>query len=286
MQFGYCNEAFSRKVARIVTSVAMGCVVCIVAGCANARVDVTPRTGEIRSMNAAEVDARADAVRVDPLAYIHRVAERCGELRQYTLRFTRIERRGLLFKSLRRPEQIACWFRREPFSIRMKWLDPDVKYGESTYVAGRENDKVRFVPRHGLFGLPPGLIKVGLRTPVVWGEATRPLTEWGLEKLMLETLDSIGEMEAKGGVVIDYRGVVMLPERERPLHLLYMEYPREPGVSSIQELYIDVETDIPAGTVLRYRDGRLFAAYFYDDLDTDVSLTDDDFVLDIERRAE
>lgn len=286
MRLEYCDKALSRPIARTVVSIAVAYVACLVVGCTDARVDVTTRTGEIKSMNAAEVDARADAVRADPLAYIHRVAERCGELKQYTLRFTRIERRGLLFKTLRNPEQIACWFRREPFSIRMKWLDPHVKYGESTYVAGQQNDKVRFIPRHGLFGLPPGLTKVSLRTPVVWGEATRPLTQWGLENLMLQTLVSIAEMQAKGGVVIDYRGVVMLPERQRPVHLLYMEYPREPGVSSIQELYVDVETDIPAGTILRYRDGRLFAAYFYDDMDADVSLTDDDFVLDIERDAE
>ena len=44
----------------------------------------------------------------------------------------------------------------------------------------------------------------------------------------------------------------------------------------IQELYIDFETDLPAGTVLTYPSGKIDAAYFYRDLDTNVELTDED----------
>lgn len=255
------------------------------AGCAAARAaPVTTRPGATAVLSAAELDARADTVREDPIGYLRRVLDKCAALRQYTVLFTRIERRGLLFKGLQGPERIECWFRREPFSIRMRWLDEKVKYGESTYVAGQEGDRVRFTPRHGLFGLPPGLTKVDLQTPVVWGEARRPLTEWGLEKLVAETFESMKEMEPRGGAIIDYRGVVTMEESGRAAHYLHLSYPRDPGVASIQELYIDVQTDLPAGTVLRFRNGELDAAYLYDKLDTNVRLTDDDFVLDIEKR--
>lgn len=267
-------------------TITAGALLLTLAGCTDPNIDLSTRPGEVEARKAADIDARADEIRSDPVGYIQRVAEKCAELRQYKLKFTRIERRGLLFRSLRGPEEIMCWFRREPYSIRMKWLDDDVKYGESTYVQGQQNDKVRFIARHGLFGLPPTLTKVHLNTPVIWGEARRPLTEWGLEKLLLQTLVSIEEVKPRGGAIIEYRGIVTLPDRaDQPVHYLHMYYPRNPGRASIQELYFDVATDLPTATILRFsgKDEKLDAAYFYDELDTGVSLTDDDFILDAER---
>ncbi|MCH7870088.1 MAG: DUF1571 domain-containing protein [Planctomycetes bacterium] len=265
---------------------AAGILMLVSAGCADANIDLTTRPGRIEARKAADIDARADEIRSDPIGFLQRVAEKCAALDQYTLTFTRVERRGLFFKSLRAPEAIACWFRREPYSIRMKWLDDDIKYGESTFVQGQVGNKVRFMPRHGLFGLPPLLTKVHLNTPVIWGEARRPLTEWGLEKLVLETLASIEEVKPRGGALIEYRGIVTLPDRAgRPVHYLHVVYPRDPGVASIQELYFDVTTELPVATILRFsgKEQKLDAAYFYDEIDTDVMLSDDDFVLDAER---
>ena len=267
-------------------AITAGALLLALAGCADPNIDLSTRPGAVEARKAADIDARADEIRSDPVGYIQRVAEKCAALSQYTLKFTRIERRGLLFRSLRGPEEIMCWFRREPYSIRMKWLDDDVKYGESTFVQGQQNDKIRFIPRHGLFGLPPTLTKVHLNTPVIWGEARRPLTEWGLEKLLLQTLVSIEEVKPRGGAIIEYRGIVTLPGRDdQPVHYLHMYYPRDPGRASIQELYFDVATDLPTATILRFsgKEEKLDAAYFYDELDTGVSLSDDDFILDAER---
>jgi hypothetical protein len=257
------------------------------AGCSEARVDLSTKPAGVEPDKASEADAMADLIRSDPVGYIQRVAEKAGALEDYTLLFTRIERRGLLLRSLKGPEQIRCWFRRKPFSIRMKWIDDEVKYGESVYVRGQENDQVRFIPRHGLFGLPPTLTRVDLQTPVTWGEARRPIDQWGLENLMLQSLKSIDEVAPRGGAVIDYRGIVTLPDREdRPVHYLHTYYPRDPGQPTIQELYFDIATNLPVGTVIRYTEGgKIDAAYFYDDLNTNVSLTDADFILDAEREA-
>ena len=114
------------------------------------------------------------------------------------------------------PEHILCWFRRQPFSIRMKWQDEDLKYLESVYVAGQPGDKVRFVTRWWVPPLlpPPGINRVDLQTPVVWGESKRPLTDFGLERLMeqsVESLDAAGE-----NVVVTYEG---LREQNVPLTL-------------------------------------------------------------------
>jgi hypothetical protein len=233
-------------------------------------------------MSAAEANARAEAVRRDPVAYLRQVAENCRTLEQYTLTFTRQERRGL-FKLLYGPERIACWFRREPFSIRMKWLDPEVKYGESTYVEGEHDNKVRFVPRHGLFGLPPSITEVNLQTPVIWGESKYPLTTFGLERLMRRTLNTMAE--AGDEVALKYMGLVKLNRGDRIVHHLRLEYAPKLHETPIQDLYIDAQTDLPAATVLKYSSGRLDAAYIYEDLNPDVAFSDQDFLLEAEREG-
>lgn len=254
-----------------------------VTGCGH-RAVVVPRTEKVEAADSAAVDHSVIDIQSDPVAYLRKVEATCAALAQYTVEFTRTERRGLIFKSLQGPEKIKCWFRRNPFSVRMKWLDDRVKYGESTYVEGREKNQVRFTPRHGLFGLPPGLTKVDLSTPVTWGEAQRPVSEWGMEKLIQATLRSISEAKANGGAVIEYRGVERL-ENGRNVHHLRLRYPRPSSISSVQDLYIDQVTHLPAATVLTFADGRLDAMYTYENLEPNVTLTDDDFVLDIERQG-
>ncbi len=246
------------------------------AGCAE-RAEITAGAREVELLRPAEIDARAERVRRDPLGYVQHVAARTRELKQYTLVLTRQERRGM-FDMLYGPERIACWFRREPFSVRMKWLDEDVKYGESTYVAGRWNDRVRFVPRYGLFGLPPAVVSVSLQTPVTWGETRFPVTGFGLERLMEQTLESIANSGDE--YILRYLGITTFGDSADPVHHLRFEFPPSPGEPSVQELFVDVRTDLPRGTLLKEPSGRLEAAYIYEDLDTSVSLTDEDFELE------
>lgn len=231
---------------------------------------------------AADRATPPDAVARDPLAYIREVAENTRRLSQYTVTFTRSERRGLL-RQLQGPERIAAWFRRAPFSVRLKWLDENIKYGESVYVAGVAGNQVRFIPRAGFLGLPPAVTLVDLQTPVTWGESRYPLTTFGLERLMERTLETLNK--AGPDAVITYHGVVPLPDDGRAVHHLHLDYPRDRFPECLVDLYVDARNDLPAASVLRRADGRLEASYNYNELNVNVTLTDDDFVLDAERRA-
>ena len=245
---------------------------------------IEPRPAQRTQTLATDADARAEVVARDPVTYLRQVASECQKLEQYTLRFTRYERRGL-FALLYGPEHIDGWFRRDPFSVRLKWLDEDLKYYESTYVAGEANGKVRFVTRWWSPPLkpPPGVNLVDLQTPVTWGESKRPLTDFGLERLMERTLASMDE--AGDEVVVTYEGLVRLPETGEVVHHLHLAYASTWQRVPIQELYIDPQTDLPVGTVLKFASGTLDAAYFYEDVNPGVQLTDADFLLESERAA-
>lgn len=262
------------------TTALLGAATIALAGCASQRV-ATP-TVEPASDVEPTLAEQSELIRQDPIGYLRRVADNCAALDQYTLTFTRQERRGLaFFKRLHKPERIACRFRRQPFSIYMKWLDPDIKYGESTYVAGVEKNKVRFVPRHGLFGLPPTITRVDLQTPVIWGEAKYPLSEFGLKRMMERTLANIDR--AGGDYEVIYKGVMRLTGSDRQVHALWFEFYSPEFKAPIREVFIDVESDLPACTRILHGSGALEAAYYWEDVDPNVAFTEDDFLLDAER---
>lgn len=252
------------------------------AGCAEPR-DISPRPGPLTDVPPAEADARAAEVRADPVAYLRTVLERTRALDQYALEFTRYERRGLLLPKLEGPENIVGWFRRAPFSVRLKWLNEDLKYDESSYVAGAHGNKVRFTTRWWVPGLrpPPGINEIDLQTPVTWGETKRPLTDFGLERLMERTLKSLHD--SGNDAVVEYVGLARTETSARTVHHIRLTYSPAKYPVPVQELYVDVQTDLPAGTELKLPNGVVDAAYFYDKVDPTVRLTDADFLLTVER---
>ena len=233
-----------------------------------------PEPAPDQSVAEADEAPRPDA---DPIAFLAALESEYESLEQYTVVFERTERRGLgFFKAMRGPEEIRCWYRRKPFSIRMKWLDPDIKYGESSYVQGQFDDRVRFIPRHGLFGLPPTLTRVSLRTPVVWGEARYPVSDFGLERVLEKTLDVIEQ--AGDEAAVTYLGVES-PD-ERPADAIRIEVPSRLSDTPRSELLFCRDTRLLIMTRLYNASGALEATYRYSQLDPNVSLSDADFLLD------
>ncbi len=217
-------------------------------------------------------------IRRDPAAYLRRVAERCTRLEQYRVRLVRIERRGIgPFAGLHGPEHIAAWFRRRPFSVRLVWLDPDSPHDQSVYVEGRNDGRVLYRPRRGLFGSRPTVLRVRPQTVVRLGQSRVPITDFGLERLMQRTVATIAR--AADAAQVRYLGRVRIDDLPRPVHAFEVRVPRRFSDPPAMELYIDPVRELPCGAVLRSAAGTLQAAYFYRDLRTDVSLTDADFTI-------
>jgi len=246
---------------------------------------INPRPGTSRDLTPAEIENRAEEVRRDPVAYLRKVERTCAALSQYSLTLVRQERRGL-FKRLSEPEHLQCWFRRKPFSVRMKWLNTDVKYDETVYVEGQYNNQVRFVTRWWVPPLrpPPGINTVNPGTPVAVGETKWPLNDFGLERMMEQTLASLAE--AAPDVIVTYVGTEVLHEGGPTVHHLHLEYSPARYKVPIQELYIDATTNLPAGTTLKYASGEIDGLYVYTEVNPDVHLTDADFLLSVERSPE
>jgi len=209
---------------------------------------------------------------------LHEILARSDALTQYRLTFYRRERLG---DKLHAQEQIRALFRKEPFSVKFTWENPDPDYYESVYVAGQNDNKL--VVRERKPALPillPTVRKLDPAAAVKFGRALYPVTEFGLANMVRHTLTGIEDPAARSQITIRLLGLVNLEPQNTPAYQLHIERPAGPDAPyTAQDFYIDTRTHLPTGTDLFLPDGQLAASYRYADLDPNVNLTNADFRL-------
>ena len=219
-------------------------------------------------------------IQANPVGFLREVLARCAALKQYRLMFYRQERHGLLVQALGPVEEIRAAFRREPFSIKFEWDDPERDYFESVYVAGANDNKLIVRERKGIFPFPPQVRIVNLTDPVKWGRAKNPVTDFGLERVTQRTLLPFDDPQVTKVMTIVYRGLVTLDPMKQSAHHLRIERPPMKGFTyTRQDFYVDADTLLPAGTDLWLPSGELDARYRYAHVDPKVMLGDADFRL-------
>ncbi|HOB75773.1 MAG TPA: DUF1571 domain-containing protein [Phycisphaerae bacterium] len=220
----------------------------------------------------------AERIQADPLAYLRDVLARADALDQYRLTFYRQERLGGRLRSM---ERINALFRKQPFSVKFVWPDPQADYFESVYVAGQNDNKLVVRERKGALPLvPPTTRKLDPMAVVQLGRSRNPITQFGLGLLARRTVTPFDDPAIGPGLTIRYQGMVNLDPQNRPAHHFLIEHPPMPGLEYIrQDFYVDAETQLPAGTDLYEKPGQLEARYRYADIDPNVNLTDADFQL-------
>lgn len=218
----------------------------------------------------------ARRLQADPLGYLKKLEERCSALPHYRLVFYRQEKLG----QLQPMEKMNAKFRREPFSVKFEWDDPNANYSESVYVQGENDNKLLVKERKGVLFLPPTVRIVDPAFSVKIGKSKNPITSFGMANMMRRMLEPITDPEIADQIVFNYRGVVELDPTGQPAHYLEILRPvTKKWIHAKQDVYIDAETLLPAGVDLWNPDTSLDARYRYANIDTSVSFSDADFRL-------
>jgi hypothetical protein len=177
-------------------------------------------------------------------------------------------------------EEIEAAFRKRPFSVKFAWTDEKMPYYETVYVEGKNDNKLVVRERHGLLLAPPQVRVIDVDLPAKIGKAKNPITVFGLANLARRTLEPFDDPRLKDVMTIKCVGVEVLePTGRRVYHLAIERPPTEGYRYTRQDVYVDAETGLPAGTDLWLADGQLDSRYRYADVRTDVQLTDADFVV-------
>lgn len=225
-------------------------------------------------------DAVVQRIQADKVGFLREVFGRSDALDQYRLTFYRQERLGLIPR-LGEMEEIRAAFRRKPFSVRFEWPNAEAPYFESVYVAGQNDGKLIVRERKGaLPGLPPTTRRLDPNDPVKLGRSKNPITDFGLARVAERTLLPFNDPAVRDIMTIRYEGMVTLEPTGQKAHAFRIERPPTPGLQyTRQDLFVDAETLLPAGTDLYLEGGELDARYRYAQVDPRVNLTDDDFRL-------
>lgn len=197
------------------------------------------------------------------LAILHEALARCDTLKGYEILFHRQERRGLLPK-LGAWEKIKVYYRKNPDSIKMVWLDPESEYESCLYVQGTNDDRVTVLPRKGFLGLPAAPMSVPPQMAVTMGKSLRPITEFGLAMMVHRTLTRLDAAERSGGAKVTYEGIAVVDPIGVKAHHIVILYPPGFGQSAKQDIYIDAQSGYPVGVTLWLPSGELHGTYLYE----------------------
>lgn len=163
-------------------------------------------------------------------------------------------------------EVVQAHFRENPFSVHLTWLENPKRAARVLYVANENEDKLLCRPA-GLLGL------VVVARDVAGAEARESgrytVNQFGLYLAVQRMITNMRQAEARGELHVRYVGQEVLPEAgNRPCYKFvrgpYVP-PEEDGIAELT-IYIDCETWLNVGSVLRDSQGQLIAEYYFRDI--------------------
>lgn len=226
-----------------------------------------------RERNAAE----------DPLSFLKMCQERQAvRIKDYRCRFIKRER---LDGRLSPTQEIAVLFRKDPFSVDMRWLVNPRGARRITYVAGRWRDAdgadLAVIEPSGLARLFVSRVKRGIHAPQVRAHSRRSIDCFGFENTLRLIIKHCEMARRDPDYRLRFLGVGQWPKR--PCYVFERRLPRTSQDGAFPDrlliVYVDQEWLVPTATFLYAdEDGQeLLGSYLIRDIEWNVGLTDDDF---------
>lgn len=214
--------------------------------------------------------------RTDPIAFVRACIRRYDrEVKGYNVTLLKTER---IAGKLYAPETIAVQFREQPFSVFFDWKAGARQAKRTLYVRGENNDKLLVKPA-GLAGLI-GIVERDADGADARKGGRYPLTEFGMKYGMQRTIAAWTNASKQNSLHVAYLGVKPIKELgERSCYVLQRtryRAPEEDGVSQYTT-YIDKETWLQTGSILKRADGELVAEYFFTDIELNPAFKDGAF---------
>jgi hypothetical protein len=206
---------------------------------------------------AVPESARPDG---DPVRFLAACLQRYDrEVRGYTLTMRKTER---VNGKVKPTEVVDVAFRERPFSVYFHWKEGAGLARRTLYVQGENDDKMLALTGFGIQPLDPN-------SPLVKSSSRYPITEFGFKVATERVYRGWKEAQAEGTLHVEYLGLRKVAEvGDRMCHVLhrtrYAKVP-EDGVTDLT-LYIDRDTWLQVGSVLRDSNKQLVGEYYFRDV--------------------
>ncbi len=211
-------------------------------------------------------------VRHQPLQFLQMCLDRHKHTVQgYSMIFHKQER---LAGKLQKVEKLKVHFREQPFSVYMEWLEGARLAAKTLFVQGDNNGQLLARPHGAILGLV--VISQDIDSEKAKASGRYTINEFGLFKAMQRTLACMKDAQARGTLHLSYEGVFALPETgDRPCYkFVRSQYSpaEEDGIEHFT-FYIDQETWLQVGSILKDAKGDIIAEYFFRDIQLNPTFT-------------
>jgi hypothetical protein len=212
----------------------------------------------------------------DAIAFFRQCLRRYDrEVSGYTCTLDKTER---LDGKVQPQETIAAWFREQPFSVQLEWEKNARLAKRSLYVKGQNNEKLLVLPNGRLLSL------AGIVTRDPDGSSARssgryPQTEFGIKIGTERTVTDWEAARNRKALHVEYLGQKKIAEvGDRVCYVFKRSQYDKPEQDGIIEatMYIDKETWLQVGSVLKGEDG-LVGEYFFRDIKLNPDFKPDTF---------
>ena len=211
-----------------------------------------------------------------PLTFLEMCVQRYGrEVTGYTLKFNKRER---LDGKLKRMEKLEVHFRETPFSVHMHWLETTGQADKALYVKGENNGKLLARGR-GILKLS-GIWTKDIDSPEAKRDGRFTIDHFGVNQATIRTIAAMHRAQERGKLFLTYHGLYKVPEVGDRLCYKFVRAPYDPpedeGLNELT-LYIDQETWLQVGSVLRDAQGEMIAEYYFRDIKLNPEFHKDQF---------
>jgi hypothetical protein len=204
--------------------------------------------------------------RTDPVAFLETCLRRYDrEVRGYTTTFHKHERIGGEWGP---DEVIDVAFRDKPLSVRFEWLKGAGRAARTLYVKGENDDQLLVRPSGRLAYRVAGIVTRDPDGPQARAASRYPMTTFGIKIGTQRVLAAWQAARKQDALHVEYLGKEKVREvGGRVCYVLRrtrFAKPEEDGITETVS-YIDAETWLQVGTVLKGEDGPI-AEYFFRDV--------------------
>ena len=212
----------------------------------------------------------------DPVAFLESCLRRYGRtVKGYTCTLQKQER---LNGKLERREEMEVAFREQPFSVYLRWLQNARLADCVLYVAGENGDKLLVKPA-GLLSLA-GVVERDVDGPQAKQSGRYTIKQFGLKRGAQRTLADWEVARKAGALHVEFLGKRKIKELDdRECWVLKRDRYARPEADGVTEvtIYVDTETWLQVGIVLKGEEGKLIGEYLFRDVKLNPDFKADQF---------
>lgn len=217
-----------------------------------------------------------DILRTDPPKFLQMSLDKYNrEVQGYSCILIKKER---VNKIVRKLEKTECYFKEQPFSVYMNFLEGVGEAQKVLYVKGENDNKMVALPAG--IGRFLGPLKFDTDTPKARNAGRYLITEFGIKLGTERTLKAMLAAKERNALFVQYEGVFKVPEVGDRLCYKLIRTPYTPvedeGVFELT-LYFDVETWLQVGSILKGPNDYFIAEYFFRDVKINPQFKDRQF---------